>query len=247
MTRLALAIALGTCVVARVAAADPQADAERFYNDGQAAYDDKRFDDAIAAWHKAYDLSKLAALQFNLAQAQRLGGHCTAAVDAYKAFIKADPTSPQRPDAESRLREIEPCPAAPAVVQVVSPPPPPITKPIEPGSHGHAGAYVVGGLGVALAIGGGVFGAQAASAASDVKAACASGCAWTPALADQESTGKRDQTLQYALYGAGAVAIVTAVLLYRRGSHEHAASVAIVPHLDGARADGATVSWSGAW
>ncbi len=247
MTRLALAAVLGTCLVARIAAADPQADAERLYNDGQAAYDDKRFDDAIVAWQQAYDLSKLAALQFNLAQAQRLGGHCTAAVDAYKAFIKADPTSAQRPDAESRLREIQPCPAVPAVVKVVTPPQRPITKPVEPSAHGHAGAYVVGGLGVALAIGGGIFGAQASSAASDVSAACASGCAWTPALADQESAGKRDQTVQYVLYGAGAVALVTAIVLYRRGSHEHAAPVALVPHLDGARADGATVSWLGSW
>ena len=125
--------------------------------------------------------------------------------------------------------------------------PPPITAPAGPGSHAHGSAYVVGGLGVALAIGGGYFGSRAASAATEVQTACLAGCQWTPALADDESAGQRDQTLQYVLYGAGAVAVVTAVILYRRGSHEHAAPIAVVPRRDGARMDGATVSWVGAW
>ena len=43
------AIAVAVIVAARSAAANPTADAERYYNNGQTAYDAKRYDDAIAA------------------------------------------------------------------------------------------------------------------------------------------------------------------------------------------------------
>jgi len=59
-------LALVLLLVARTATAQPN-DAERLYTDGQKAYDDKRYDDALAAWEKAYELSHLPGLVFNLA------------------------------------------------------------------------------------------------------------------------------------------------------------------------------------
>ncbi len=227
-------------LAARVAAADPQADAEKFYGDGQAAYDDKRYDDAITAWQKSYDLTHLPALLFNIAQAHRLAGHCTKAVESYTAFIKADPSSAQRADAESRLKEIQPCPAAAVTVTAKITPPPP--KPVEPAApNHHLGGALVIGVGGALAVGGAIFGQQAQSAANDVKAACSPHCEWTSALAAKDSDGRRDVDLQWGLYGGAAVAVIAGVILYRHGSHERA-PVAIVP-----RTDGATLSYVGSW
>src|SRR5512140_395048 len=99
-------------IAARAAAADVT-DAERLYTEGQAAYDAQRYDDAIAAWDKSYALSHLPGLVFNLAQAHRLAGHCTKAVDAYHRFLQLDPKAEERPQAEQFLHELEPCPAIP--------------------------------------------------------------------------------------------------------------------------------------
>ena len=61
------------CLLARAALADAPT-AEQLYHAGQTAYDDKRYDDALAAWQKSYELSHLPALEFNIAQAYRLRG-----------------------------------------------------------------------------------------------------------------------------------------------------------------------------
>ncbi|HEV7559138.1 MAG TPA: tetratricopeptide repeat protein, partial [Kofleriaceae bacterium] len=92
-------LALVLLLVARTAAAQPN-DAEHLYTEGQKAYDDKRYDDALAAWEKAYELSHLPGLVFNLAQAYRLHGDCDKAVETYQKFIDLDPKSKQRTAAE---------------------------------------------------------------------------------------------------------------------------------------------------
>lgn len=244
MKRLALALLL----VSRVAAADAP-DAERLYNEGQTAYDDQRYDDAVTAWQKSYQLSKLPALVYNLAQAYRLGGHCEKAVDAYTRFIALDPQSPQRADAEGRLKEIQPCPAAkpqptpPAPHPQTPPPPPPPPAADNPGHGKRLAGLVLLGAGIVVGAGGPYFGLQARADANDVKAACGGKCEWTAALAQKESAGKQAQTLQYAAYRAGAALVLAGALLYRSGRHasEHAA-VTVVP-----RADGAAVTWFGSW
>jgi tetratricopeptide (TPR) repeat protein len=243
--KLAAIILLGLVLFARIAAAEPT-DAERFYTEGQAAYDDKRYDDAIASWQKAYDLSHLSALVFNLAQAYRLKGDCTKAVETYQRFIKLDPTSPQRGDAEGRLIEIQPCPVEKPVV--VEPPPqqlpPKIVAPVEHGGRGKKIAgYVVGILGVALVGGGAYFGSRAQSLASDVNAACSTGhCEWTSDLASKDSDGRSAEKLQWIGYGVGAAAVITGALLVYLGSREHAPPITVA-----ARPDGAAVSWTGSW
>ena len=242
MTPRVALVLVGALLVGRAAAADAP-DAERLYTEGQTAYDDKRYDDAITAWQKSYDLSHLPALVFNLAQAQRLAGHCTKAVDSYQAFIKLDPASPQRADAESRLKEIQPCADLP-----VAPPtrvgPPPVTPVVQapPGNGKHVASLVLAGAGVGLIVVGAVFGSQASSLATDVHDACTPHCDWTADLQAKESTGQRDTTLQYVMVGAGAAALITSGILWRLGSREHHVPVAVTP-----RADGAALSWSGTW
>ncbi len=201
----------------RLAHAD--GDAEKLYQDGQTAYDAKRYDDAVAAWDKAYALSKLPALMFNLAQAHRLGGHCTKAVEAYKRFLSLDPASDEKPSAEQFLRELEPCADAPK-----QPPHDDHTAPKIIGQHveDHGGGkrragLIVGGTGLALFATGLYFGSRASSLANEVETACEMGCEWTPELADKESSGKSAQTIQYVLVAAGAVGLVGGAALYYLG------------------------------
>jgi tetratricopeptide (TPR) repeat protein len=249
------AIALAVLATARTAAADPTADAERYYNEGQAAYDAKRYDDAIAAWDKSYALSHLPALVYNLAQAHRLHGDCTEALDAYKRFVALDPKSPQRASAEGFIHDLDPCPAPAGVVQPPPPPPslPPSTSPTPPPpphpaaiAHARNGERVVGiviaGVGVAAAGVGGYFGSQAQSLANEVRAACASGCEYN-AIKSKDQDGRTDQTLQYVLYAAGGAAIVTGAIVFALGSRKHVeAPVAVAPVRGGA-----ALTWSHAW
>jgi tetratricopeptide (TPR) repeat protein len=250
-----VAIAVAMVVAARTAAASPTADAERYYNEGQTAYDAKRYDDAIAAWDKSYALSHLPALVYNLAQAHRLHGDCAEALDAYKRFIALDPKSPQRASAEGFIRDLEPCPS-PVGVEPPPPPPslPPAPPPAPPPSPPHPAAVahpgtgervagiVVAGVGVATAAVGGYFGSQAQTLASQVRAACASGCEYD-AIKSKDQQGRSDETLQYVLYAAGGAAIVTGAIVFALGSRKHVETPVAVAPLPG----GAALTWSHAW
>src|SRR6476646_10342578 len=93
-------------------AAHAESEAERFYNEGQRAYEAQRYDDALTAWEKSYALTKLPALLFNIAQAQRLRhqpGDCTKASANYKEFLTSGKKSDQRAMAEEFIAELAPC------------------------------------------------------------------------------------------------------------------------------------------
>ena len=254
MTR---ALALLLLLISSVAMAD--GDAERLYREGQAAYDAKKYDDAIAAWSQSYELSHLPALVFNLAQAYRLKGDCDDAVTSYKKFIDLDPKSRQRPAAEGFIKDLEPCPVAEPPKQEPPKPPPPTQEPPRPpppkqqlppkppvatATHHSTGERVTGiGLAVAGAVAVGVgayFGNQASSDASDVRAACASGCDYD-SIKQKDQDGRSDAKLQYVMYGVGAGAVAIGAVLFVIGSREHAdpPPVAIVP-----TRGGGAVSWT---
>jgi tetratricopeptide (TPR) repeat protein len=248
-TRVAIAVIVFGLV--RVAAAQPT-DAERYYNEGQTAYDAKRYDDAIAAWDRSYASSHLPGLIYNLAQAHRLRGDCREAVDAYKRFVELDPTSPQRPSAEGFVRDLEPCPTTPPVEHTPPPPAQPPSQPPTPPppphvavAHGHAGERIAGivlvGVGAAAAGVGGYFGSQAQTLANQVHTACTPSCEWDTVKAkDQE--GRSDAQLQYVLYAAGGAAIVSGAVLFALSRRHVDVPVAIAP-VQG----GAALTWGHAW
>jgi tetratricopeptide (TPR) repeat protein len=214
-----IAAVLALTLLARVAHAD--GDAEKLYQEGQTAYDAKQYDEAIAAWDKAYALSKLPGLVFNLAQAHRLAGHCEKAVDAYKRFLTLDPQSAERPDAEQFLKELEPsCPNKPVPQAMVKTAVFPDLRFEDRGKGKRRAGLIVGGTGLAVFAAGLYFGSRASSLASEVDDACAMGCEWTPELADKESSGKSAQTLQYVLYAVGAVGVAGGAALYFKGDSQ---------------------------
>ncbi len=249
IARIAFVLAL----VASVAHAQTP---EQLYMQGQHAYDEKRYDDAIAAWTKSYDASHLPGLLFNIAQAYRLHGDCAQAVASYKKFLELDPKSPQRATAQSFVAELTPCPVAQPEPSAPPPPPAPVVAPPQPvqptpmpaqpvdtnPGHGKrlAGVVVAGGSVLVVATGL-YFGHKASQLGDEVTAACKMGCIWS-SVQSKDAEGKSDEKKQWILLGVGAAGLVAGGVLYYLGSDESAHHVAIVPH-----ADGATVSWIGRW
>jgi tetratricopeptide (TPR) repeat protein len=236
---------VGILLVARLAAAAPS-EAERLYNEGQTAYDAKRYDDAIAAWTRSYELSHLPALVFNIAQAYRLAGNCEKAVESYKKLVELDPKSPQRTAAEGFVRDLEPCPAQiapppppPDVGHVEPKPVPPVVVPVEPRKRPIL-AYAVGGAGVALIAVGAYFGSQASSLASDVNTACKAGCDFDT-IKQKDADGRSAQSYEYVFLGVGLAGVATGTVLYMLG-HRHEAAVTVTPVRGGAG-----LAWTHHW
>jgi tetratricopeptide (TPR) repeat protein len=239
------AVALCLVIVAglaRVAAAEPN-EAERLYTEGQKAYDDQHYDQALVAWERSYALSHLPALIFNIAQAYRLHGDCAKAVASYRKFVELDPSSEERPNAEALIKEMQPCPAP---VVAAKPGKPAVVAPVVVGpGHPGRGKRIVGGVlalgGVALVATGAVFGNKASSLADEVKTTCATGCDFAT-IAAKDADGRSAERNQYIFYGAGAAALVTGGVLYWLGKREHA-PVLITPRADG----GAAITVGGSW
>lgn len=260
--RAAIAMVI-VLVVAPLAHAESEA--ERLYNQGQQAYEALRYDDALAAWEKSYALSKLPALLFNIAQAQRLRGKpgdCTKATANYRKFIALAPKSTERPTAEGFIAELAPCveqeakpqpaPVVPPPTAVTAPPvasepaPTPTTTPPPREGGGGKGkrfaGYAVGGAGVVLVVTGVYFGAKARRLGNEVEDECADGCDWN-LVKDKDAEGKSAETTQYVLYGVGVAALAAGGVLWWMGNTEaKPPAVAVTP-----TAGGAAISWNGAW
>lgn len=252
MTRSASIILGVTAAVSSVAQADTSTPAERLYYDGQAAFDARKYDDAIVAWEHSYALAKQPAILFNLAQAYRLRarpGDCTHANADYRKFIAEDPSSPQRPVAQGFLVEIQPCvdredaatkPAKPIAPVVQTPP-----KQLASHSALPLAGVITGAAGVALVGTGLLFGRHASQVADQVAVACATGCTWNDALVSKQSSGQRAEHLMWAFDGVGAAAIVTGAILIWVGhsrSNETSSPVTI-----SASSTSAVAAWSGRW
>lgn len=59
------------------------------------------YDEAVDAYYAAYQRKALPTLLFNVAQAQRKGGHPEQALASYERFLREDPKSPLAPEAEA--------------------------------------------------------------------------------------------------------------------------------------------------
>jgi len=70
------------------------------FEEGRAAYDAGRFDDAARAFQRAYLLSPRYALLFNIGQSQLRAGHDAQALAAFEAFLR------QAPDTDTHHAEV---------------------------------------------------------------------------------------------------------------------------------------------
>jgi hypothetical protein len=94
------------------------------------------------------------------------------------------------------------------------------------------------GTGVAMLLTGAIFGYRSSTLSSQVSGACASGCVWGD-VAGKDSSARTDATVQWWLYGAGAVAVLAGGALYWLGSHTE------TPILVAPMPSGAAVTWAG--
>lgn len=223
--------------------ADDPSEAERYYQEGQLAYDRGDFDVAVAAWQRSYQLSNAPDLIYNVAQAHRLADHCTLALQSYRRFVELDPASPKRALAEGFIRELTPvCGSPPVATPIATPTVTPIAAPIERPPHTKKiVGLVVASSGVGLIATGFYFGHRAASLSDEVARACYNGCDWTT-YSGKDSAGRRDQTLQFVFKGAGIAAVIGGGALYWFGRSNATSSVAVAP-----RSGGAVLTWSGSW
>ena len=139
--RVSVAIAVAVAVIACATgarAAPPRENAKAIFQDGERNFQLGKFEAAIEAYERAFNLDPQPAFIFNIALAHRrqyeIDGkleHLLRARELYRNYLKLDPDSPNRPGVEKVITElgaridqaragrVEPTPAA------VAPAPPP--------------------------------------------------------------------------------------------------------------------------
>jgi hypothetical protein len=83
------------------------AEAAAHYRTGVERYADGDYESAVVEFKLAYGAGGPPALLFNIAQAQRAGGHDQEALAYYKEYLRLVPDAPNRADVEERMATIE--------------------------------------------------------------------------------------------------------------------------------------------
>jgi tetratricopeptide (TPR) repeat protein len=244
----------GVAVAQPAPPADPKIEAKAHFDKGNTHYNLGEFDEAIAEFKTAYELSSAPGLLFNIAQSYRLKKDYEQANQFYKTYLRLKPDAANRAEVEERIKEMEHL-IEEQKANAVSPPhgtiPPegdgggkPVdAHPIEPkpelkidrGEHDDGRSLKTAGIataatGGALIITGLVFGGMASSAASDLDKLSPDHGTWTTAQQDKYDAGKRDNTIAIISFVAGGAALATGGALWYLGYHKDSStSVAIVP------------------
>lgn len=187
LLRTLLAMLLGAAIlVAPLARAEPskaaKKEAFRLFGESEKRYREGKFEEAATLLRRAYELDPAPTLLFNLARALESAGDLAGAVDGYRKYLAADPKAKDRGAIEKRLATLEAQLAERAElarIKEADPPEPPrvatrdhtavtSTKPSERSLH--PAPLVLGGVGAAGLLAGGILGIMAGgkrSAAED--------------------------------------------------------------------------------
>lgn len=92
---------LVTLTLLGVLAASPPSTVDELVASAQEAFERKDYDAVIDALRRAHALDPRAELVYGIAQAERLGGDCAAAIRGYRDYLALDP--PRGPAQEARL------------------------------------------------------------------------------------------------------------------------------------------------
>jgi tetratricopeptide (TPR) repeat protein len=201
------------------------------YQDGVRAYNAEDYDRAIESFQKAYALSRVPSLLYNIAQAYRRkgAGFCGPARVHYQRYLGERPDAPDRKSIEERIDELRACQAAeeaarPAPVAPAVPPPapapttvaPPVParaaipiEPAQPKPRSLRLVWIVGGAGVALAVAGAVLLEQVGARYDELERQC-------PCPRDRWQSWQNLETVSYGLLIAGGAAATTALVLWLR-------------------------------
>lgn len=244
-------------------APDPRKQAEVLYNEGTKHYNLREYPEAIAAFKEAYRLMSEPLFLYNIAQSYRLSNDCANAYTFYKTYLRDAPKDPDRAKIENWIVELEPCAKA-AAAKPIEPVTPPGDKPADPVKPADAPITTTGevvvlppppppaprnnlriaglatlGGGVVLAGIGIAFSVRATNAASDLEAACKTGCdaGAVAAIDDRGTSAQRNATIFYI--AGGAAAAVGAGLLIYSTITRRSETVALTPTHGGAVATAA--------
>jgi tetratricopeptide (TPR) repeat protein len=136
--------------------------AKVYYDKGAYEYNLGHFEQAIAAFEKAYELSPVPILLFNIGQCHRQSGNKERAVFFYRRYLEQAPNADNRADVENRIADLEqsmkeerdiqkrpptevagtPAAPAPAPEAPSTPPAAPLITPPEPTAPGTAPVQV---------------------------------------------------------------------------------------------------------
>jgi tetratricopeptide (TPR) repeat protein len=215
-------------LVVLLAAAPTRHEAERLFKAGTAAYEEGRYEEALADYAAAYEALPLAQLLLDIAQCDRQLGRWKEAELHYRQYLSAKPDAPNRGEVEGYLAEVRAAeakaaaaPTPPAVTTVearrvdLSPPPQPapVAGVETPARRASSGPYWLGGAGIVVALAGG-----SCLIAGEVMQG---GDTRTP---DKQTLGDTDHTLtapnvatingllvaSYVLFGVGGAALLGA-------------------------------------
>ncbi|HTR51070.1 MAG TPA: hypothetical protein VMJ10_10220 [Kofleriaceae bacterium] len=263
----AFALGLGLAVCARVAHAQApahdKAGGQKAYIDGQALYNGGDYRGAAEKFKLAYDRDPDPVYLFNLAQADRFAKQCSESADAYRRFLAAAPTAPNRDKVEHYIEEMDACakdqaltPPSPAPAPAPAPaaaepnPPQPVIAvrrkndlDSEPSAsprrlHDHRTAiYMLAGAGMTELIVGAYFTYDLIDA-NNAQSSCTSAHAIPPCdgktYSDLDDRGARDNWAVPIAFGLAVATLGTATWLYL---HDRAAaehSLAVAPTRGGA-------------
>ncbi|MCG5055356.1 MAG: tetratricopeptide repeat protein [Myxococcales bacterium] len=158
---LASGLGAGTGAKAHAASAVTAAvEAQERASRGRALYDIGHFEEAIAEFEAAYQLTEEPALLYNLAQCHRRLEHAREAIALYRRYLTLAPGVPNRREIEERISDLERslgppeelaertlsprAPSTPWVPRAAAPSPPPrLPAPSrDPGFHTHDGWFL---------------------------------------------------------------------------------------------------------
>lgn len=165
---LAFALAVPSVAFAQSAAEGSNNQlAASHYATGAAEYQAGHFREAAAEFRVAYELSREAALLYNIASASYDAGDLSGARDAYVNYLHALPTAPNRTLVEARIASIEQrLPSSPAPVASAAPVATPVvaasmapaasTSPVATAVRVTPRTSPLPAVGIALAVGGAI-------------------------------------------------------------------------------------------
>jgi tetratricopeptide (TPR) repeat protein len=211
----------GAPVFAILAATPSEEEARRHFDLGQRRFNLGDFDGAIDEFKRAYEISPVPDLLFNIAQAYRAKKDAAQALFFYQTYLREDPQGSERAYVEQRIEELRVSEDSRKQVEAAA----------AQAQAGDADArrrlrlagVIVGGSGLAIAGASVIFGVRAAMAASDVTVA--PGGRWTREQSDRWDEGQRYQTASWVLGAVGVAAVATGGILYYLGTREHPVSV----------------------
>ena len=246
-----------------------KAEARALYETGNTHYNLGEYDQAVAAFKKAYELSQAPGLLFNIAQSYRLKKDYEQASHFYETYLRLKPDAANRADVEARIAEMKtmleeqkkmgtkapigtvspdgtnstPTTTTPTTTPTTTTPTTTVEQKDIVAPGGGKGLKLAGlttaGVGGALIITGVVFGMMAKGKESDLEDLNNGGAPWDQ---DAYDAGKRNNTIAIASIAVGGAAVVAGGVMFYLGysKEKKASSVAVVPTKGGGTF---TVGW----